>query len=114
MRLNLAPIVEQGSRLLEAIDTKSWHHSVNAAHACLQAMPSPAWMEGAPGLAVYGIGEHDANDRLNTLRRNVLVRLLDFLDPNKTWEANDPWPEPIYLRKAVDRLAELVPQEVTA
>jgi len=109
MRLNLPPILTEADKLIAAIEAKSWHHSVNAAHACLRAMPSPAWAESVPGVAQYGIGEHEAHRAVNLLRRLVMTAMLAFTDERKSWEASDEWPKPTGLRSVVDELRAFCP-----
>jgi len=104
MSINLQEILTQAEKLTEAIEAKSWHHAANAAHACLCAMPSPAWAESEPGLAKYGPGEASLNDWLNMLRRYVLQASLAFVDPDRSWEATDPWPTPYGLRRILAKL----------
>lgn len=112
MRLNLAPIIEHAEKLLAAIEVKSWHHAVNAAQACLEAMPSPAWMETEPGMASYSPFEGEANRWLNILRTNVCGWMGQLVNPDRSWEASDKWPEPNGLRLAMENLKGFVVQEV--
>jgi len=107
MRIDLAPILSEADELIAAIEVKSWHCSVNAAHACLRAMPSPAWAEATPGLAQFGPGEWEANQAVNLLRRLVMAALMAFTDERRSWEASDEWPKPTGLRAATDRLRSI-------
>lgn len=105
MRLeNLPEVLIEAERLISAIEAKSWHHSVNAAHKCLCVMPSPAWMEDAPGLAKYYGNEPEANRWLNRLRRNIMGCLISLLSEDRSWEATDDWPPPVNLKWAVGEL----------
>ena len=102
--IDLARILTEAENLIAAIEAKSWHHSVNAAHACLCAMPSPAWAEREPGLAVYGPGEADLNRWVNRLRSHVMRTMEALTDPERSWESIDPWPRPVTLRHIVNSL----------
>ena len=100
MRINLALVLTEATNLLNAIEAKSWHHAVNAAHACLSAMPSPAWAEETPGYANYSPGEIEATDLCNRLRMVVMQWMAILSDPrsSRSWEKNDDWPDPKSLR----------------
>ena len=111
MRLDLLPILDSASKLAEAIEVKSWHHACNAAHACLCAMPSPAWAETEPGAATYYFSEAQANHLLNQLRQAVMLWLATLVDSSRTWEASDEWPQPKRLTVAIASLRRFVPEE---
>ena len=113
MRIKLAPILDDASRLSEAIESRSWYHACHAAHACLCAMPSPAWAEPTPGLAQYGIGEYECNQELNLLRAQVMAWLAALIRADRTWEVDDDWPEPKNLRASMQRLLAYLPEEAT-
>ncbi len=100
MRIDICPILEEAEKLIRAIEAKSWHHSVKAAHACLCAMPDPAWAEEVPGMAVYGPGEQLLNGHINILRAHVMAAMLAMLDPDGSWEVADEWPPPTKLKAA--------------
>ena len=103
--IDLQKILTEAENLIDAIEAKSWHHSVNAAHACLCAMPSPAWAEREPGLAVYGPGEAELNRAVNVLRKYMLQCELAMIDPDRFWESDAPqWPSPTGLRNILETM----------
>lgn len=102
--MELELILLYAGYLLEAIQNKSWHHACNAADACVRHMPSPAWMEREPGMAIYGPGEKELNVALNALRYTILTWMRAFVHPTASWEASDAWPEPNGLRMAIEKL----------
>ena len=104
-------IIQQAEKLLAAIEAKSWHHACNAAHACLCAMPSPAWAEFEPGVATYYFDESEANAALNDLRCNVCVWLSSLASNTRSWEASDEWPQPKRLKLAIEGLQRFVHAE---
>jgi hypothetical protein len=112
MRIDIRPALRKAIALeCLGIGPKSWHNSVTFAHECLQAMPSPAWHEAAPGISQMTGFEHDANKALNGLRAQVMLWLVQLIDPRRSWEASDSWPEPEKLRDAIEALRQFAPPD---
>ncbi len=113
MRVDVASIIEQANKFLEAINAKSRSRARSEAHKLLCALPDPTWAETVPGCSIWYGDEINDAEQIEGLRYIALTWLRSLISNTRNWEPTAEWPEPDHLVKAIRGLEWLLDPPTT-